>query len=471
MVRRFSVDFALLLIFLDGLIVVLSLRLAVYIRPFLNSLSFIAEVQNPYSIPGPLYIIFTLMWVLVMMLFSVYDIRRFLLLRDEITRFTLASAIAGVSLAGFLYISYRDVSRFFYLYFIVQTYLFQLCLRLAFRSLIHFRGAAGIKDRGVLIVGAGEVGLRLKEQIEQYGDFGLKLIGFLDDNPQKQASNGLILGGLEQARDVIQNHLIDDVVLALPQRAYQTTNELVTELHDLPVKVWVVPDYFSLALNRASMEELAGIPMIDLRAPAINDYDRMIKRFFDIVISLVSLPFAIPIGGLIALAIKLDSPGPVVFRQERVGENGRIFDMYKFRSMVVDAERLNNPVERVDENGKIMQDKRIKDPRVTRVGRFIRRTSLDELPQLINVFRGEMSLVGPRPELPYLVDKYEQWQRRRFAIPQGITGWWQINGRSDKPMHLHTDEDLYYLQNYSIWLDLRILFKTAWVVLMRKGAY
>jgi lipopolysaccharide/colanic/teichoic acid biosynthesis glycosyltransferase len=154
----------------------------------------------------------------------------------------------------------------------------------------------------------------------------------------------------------------------------------------------------------------------------------------------------------------------------RVGENGGKFRMIKFRTMLVGAEKMQHMVEKLDPDGNLIY-KTPDDPRVTRVGRFLRRTSLDELPQLFNVFKGEMSLVGPRPEMPELVEKYDLWQRKRFAVPQGMTGWWQINGRSDKPMHLHTEEDLYYVQHYSIWLDLQILVMTLWVVLRGKGAY
>ncbi len=174
--------------------------------------------------------------------------------------------------------------------------------------------------------------------------------------------------------------------------------------------------------------------------------------------------------GVVALAIKLDSPGPVIFRQARVGENGRVFQMLKFRSMVDGAEKLQHAVTHLDDEGNLVH-KEESDPRVTRIGRFIRRASLDELPQFLNVLKGDMSLIGPRPEMPWLVDSYEPWQRKRFAVPQGLTGWWQVNGRSDKMMHLHTDEDLYYIQNYSLWLDLYILLKTPWVILRGKGAY
>jgi exopolysaccharide biosynthesis polyprenyl glycosylphosphotransferase len=196
----------------------------------------------------------------------------------------------------------------------------------------------------------------------------------------------------------------------------------------------------------------------------------MVKRVFDLLMTLFLLPVSLLIMLIIAIGIKLEGPGPVIFKQKRAGENGRIFNMFKFRTMVPGAEELRHLVENVNEDGNLIH-KSDHDPRVTRVGRFLRKTSLDELPQLINIFKGDMSLVGPRPEMPYLVEMYEPWQRKRFAVPQGITGWWQVNGRSDKPMHLNTEDDLYYVQNYSLLLDIQILFKTILVVLRGKGAF
>jgi exopolysaccharide biosynthesis polyprenyl glycosylphosphotransferase len=268
----------------------------------------------------------------------------------------------------------------------------------------------------------------------------------------------------------VQRNKIDDVVLTLPMRAYEKVQRMVAELHDVPVKVWVIPDYFSLTLHKASVEDFAGLPMLDLRAPALNDYQRLVKRVFDIAVSLSTLIFALPLTALIALTIRLDSPGPILLRQKRVGENGRLFEMLKFRTMVANAEQLRHGVEYYDEEGHLIH-KQADDPRVTKMGRILRRLSLDEIPQLFNVLKGEMSLVGPRPELPFLVERYEPWQRKRFAVPQGMTGWWQVNGRSDNPMHLHTEEDLYYVQNYSILLDIEIMLKTIWVVLKGQGAY
>jgi exopolysaccharide biosynthesis polyprenyl glycosylphosphotransferase len=210
--------------------------------------------------------------------------------------------------------------------------------------------------------------------------------------------------------------------------------------------------------------------MLDLRASAIDDYQRMIKRAFDISVGLVALLPALPLMAFSALMIYLEDGAPILFRQKRVGENGRLFDMLKFRTMVRNAEQLQVQVEKRDSEGHLIH--KVKDyPRVTRVGRLLRRFSLDELPQLFQVLTGTMSLVGPRPEMPYLVDKYQPWQRKRFAVPPGMTGWWQVSGRSDKPMHLHTEDDLYYIQNYSIWLDIQILVRTVWAVIFGKGAF
>jgi lipopolysaccharide/colanic/teichoic acid biosynthesis glycosyltransferase len=187
-------------------------------------------------------------------------------------------------------------------------------------------------------------------------------------------------------------------------------------------------------------------------------------------IGTLAIVLALPIMILIAFLVWVMDGRPILFLQKRVGENGRIFKMCKFRTMVKNADQMQEMVERTDPDGNLIH-KSEADPRVTRIGRFLRRFSLDELPQLFNVIYGTMSLVGPRPELPYLVEKYHTWQRKRFAVSPGITGWWQINGRSERMMHLHTEDDLYYINHYSLWLDIQILIRTIWAVLLGKGAY
>ena len=196
----------------------------------------------------------------------------------------------------------------------------------------------------------------------------------------------------------------------------------------------------------------------------------MLKRVFDILFGLFALVIAMPIMAISILMVYLEDGSPVIFRQKRVGKNGYLFEIFKIRTMVKNAEQLQSQVKTRDLYGNLIH-KMKDDPRITRVGRVLRRFSLDELPQLFNVLAGTMSLVGPRPELPQLAEEYEPWQRKRFEVLPGMTGWWQINSRNDQPMHLHVEDDLYYIQNYSIWLDLQIIMRTIWVVLIGKGAY
>lgn len=470
MFRRYSVNFALFSMGVDAALVCTVLAASTQMRPLLDFLPFVAHYPEYIPTPWLVYPVFAIEWVAISLLFSVYDGRRNLRAVDEFTHLTLASLLATVALAGTLYLSYRMVSRLLFLLFASLTYLSMLGWRSVARAIFHLRKSRPGGQRRVLIAGAGPVGRELQEQIDQNPLLGLSVNGFLDDDPGKRAARDDILGSLSDVQAIVAENHIDDVVVALPQRAYQRMGQLIGELHHLPVKVWVIPDYFRLALHKASIEEFAGIPMLDLRAPALNDYQRLVKRAFDLLLTVLLMPLFLPLLGLLALAVRMGGPGLVLLRQERVGENGRVFKMLKFRTMIPDADELRHLVERSGEGGELVH-KRADDPRVTRLGRIMRRTSLDELPQLINVLKGEMSLVGPRPELPYLVAHYEPWQRQRFVVPQGITGWWQIHGRSDKPMHLNTESDLYYVQNYSLLLDIYILFKTAGVVIRGRGAF
>ena len=467
MLRRFSVNFAIFSVLLDFVCSVLTLALASFVRPILPPLPFLVEVPY-YEIPQTLYIVLPLAWIVSFLFWSVYDPKRIYKVVDEVQVVILASAFAVLLSAGILYLGFRDFSRWLLITFAMFNLIGMISWRLWMRLIFRVRERPS-RIRRVLIVGAGDTGIRVKEMMDQFRWTGLTFAGYLDDDVEKLSAPD-VHGSIQDVKRVVESENISDVVIALPRRAFGEINQLVSNLHNLPVEVRVIPDYFSLALYRATVDDFGGLPMINLRDPALNEVQRMIKRLFDLTISTVTLLLTLPIICLIAALIKLDSNGPVFYRQNRLGENGRLFGMYKFRTMIVGADKMHHLVNRTNENGKVVF-KRPDDPRITRVGRFLRRTSLDELPQLFNVLKGEMSLVGPRPELPWMVEQYEPWQHKRFAVPQGMTGWWQVNGRSDKPMHLYTDDDIYYVQNYSIWMDLYILLKTPWVVLRGKGAY
>jgi exopolysaccharide biosynthesis polyprenyl glycosylphosphotransferase len=470
MLRRFSIDFALFSIILDAILIFLALVIATLARPYLSTIPYIAHIPLSFQIPLTLYLLFPLLWVLILLFTSVYDGRRNLRFWKELTSLSIGSFIAAIVLAGTLYLTYRGVSRVLFLTFATLAYLLLLSWRLLVRVGYNLGYIKSVQDRNVLIIGAGDLGRELEKQVVAYQVLGLNLIGFLDDDLTKQETHSDIVGGIHDALSIVTNQEVDDVVFALPPRAYEQTFQLIAEIQTLPVKIWVIPDFFKLSLHKIEFSEFAGLPMLDLRAPALSDYQRLVKRVFDLLLTILFLPINLALMGFISIAIKLEGPGEIIFRQKRVGENGRIFEMLKFRTMIPGAEELRGEVETINSHGDLVH-KSLDDPRVTYIGRILRRTSLDELPQTFNVLKGEMSLVGPRPELPYLVDKYKAWQYKRFAVPQGLTGWWQVNGRSNKPMHLHTEDDLYYIENYSVFLDLLILVKTIGVVLKGEGAF
>jgi len=467
MLRRFSINFALFSMLLDGLIVISSLRLSAALRPAMSGFYWLMPIPREVDIPGPLYIIFPLLWVSIFGAGAIYDGRKYLRVMDEFSMLSLASLLTSIAAAGVLYLSYREVSRALFVLFVMLVYL--LCLGWRVLARLYFRREPAVTDRArrLIVVGSGTLAQKVRTQITESGVPNLAFIGFIDEQSDLKTE---LLGTSQQIRQVIQTHHVSDVVIALPHSAYAEMGEIVRKMEDLPVRVWVALGFFDLALYKTEIDDFAGIPMLDLRASAIDDYQRMIKRAFDIVFGLLALFLSLPLMAIAALAILVEDGAPIFFCQKRVGENGKLFEMLKMRTMIRNAEALQEQVEKYDEQGNLIH-KTPDDPRVTRVGRILRRWSLDELPQFINVVMGSMSLVGPRPELPTLVEKYQPWQRKRFAVPPGITGWWQVNGRSDKPMHLNTEDDLFYIQNYSVFLDIQILVKTFWVVLLGKGSY
>lgn len=454
---------------LDGASAIFCLWFSAKIRPAMNVLTFLKDVESGVIVPLQLYVLFPLIWVVIFSSLSIYDGRKFLRAADELAALFLSTCIASISTAGILYFSYRDVSRALFIVFVIGTFLACLLWRILARAYFRTRRESSTISRRLLVVGTGPLGESVGNQIQSALSDGLTLVGFINDG-YTGGKTAKPLGDVEELGSLIRDYRITDIVIALPYSAYHKMSEIVFSLEGLPVGVWIALGFFDLALYRTDIENFAGIPMLDLRASAIDDYQRLVKRAFDMIFGLFALIPALPLMAFSALMIFLEDGFPILFRQKRVGENGRLFEMLKFRTMIRNAEQLQGQVEKRDADGNLIH-KTKDDPRVTRVGRLLRRFSLDELPQLFNILAGTMSLVGPRPEMPYLVEKYQPWQRKRFAIPPGLTGWWQVSGRSEKPMHLHTEDDLYYIQNYSIWLDIQILVRTAWVVVFGKGAF
>lgn len=473
MFRRFSINFAIFSIFLDGAFVVISMLMMSVLRIWMNALPFIATIPGKVHFPLWLYFIFPLVWIAVLAAFSIYDSKKFFKAVDEFSTLTIASIIASISQAGILYLTYRDFSRALFLLIVISSYLLCVVWRLIFRLVFRLRKETLNFRQRILIVGVSSEIRKIERIIRRNSSERLDTVSILDLTTLSDHANETphsCPATIAQIRKEIMRCGITDVIIAFPRSASDWTGSISSSLEDLPLGVWVALDYLDLSLADTYVENLGGVPLLGLRAPALNEYSRILKRIFDLVGSSIAMIVLSPLLLLSAMIVLFDSGKPVFFLQQRVGENGRLFTLIKFRTMVKDAEKLRSQVEQMDENNNLIHKSR-NDPRVTRSGRFLRRFSLDELPQLINVIRGEMSLVGPRPELPYLAENYKHWQRRRLTVPPGMTGWWQVHGRSDRIMHLHTEDDIYYIENYSIWLDIRILIRTLWVVIMGKGSY
>lgn len=411
-----------------------------------------------------------LVYPAIYLLSAMYDPERTMRAIDEYQKLTLASLLASLVLAGLIYFIERNTSRILLVYFFVIQFSF-MCVWQALARVILRGNANNQQDnQRVLLVGAGEAARRIAQGFRELGWTGVQLVGYLAPSEQKSLALPY-LGAYGNLDQVLHNEQINDVLLAVPSEAQLEIQPLFTQIADKSCNVWLVPDYFSMLIYGGRVEELGGLPMISLKSLALSNHQRVAKRIFDLAVGTLMLLLAAPLMLSVAFAVKLTSPGPVFYLQDRIGENQRRFKMIKFRSMVVGADRHERTMIQRDAAGQLVHQKDPDDPRVTPIGRFIRRTSIDELPQLFNVLKGEMSLVGPRPEMPVLAEQFEPWQRKRFAVPQGITGWWQVNGRSTKSTHLKTEDDLYYIQNYSLLLDLKILFKTVWVVVQGRGAY
>ncbi len=433
------------------------------------------------------YVFAGVIWLFMLAQLNLY-MRRWARFRDEWGALTVGVLAALLILAGALYFTFRQVSRLQFVYF---GLLDLVLLTLAHAVMDGWLGGNGNRDAWrVLIAGASASGRSLAARLCGQSPNGLQVVGFLDDaNPHSSAPDDLpVVGSLDQVTEVVRRERISEVVLALPREAYERMLAIIMELEQLPVQVSLVPDVLDLAWFMTRVDELNGVPLLRLRESPLNGPVRAVKRLMDIVVSLILLVVMSPAMLAVAILVRLDSPGSALIRQKRIGENGVSFDMLKFRTMVVGAETAAPDEEKIgsavsagfapapsghDNSVKrqVVFEKRPGDPRVTRVGRMLRHYSVDELPQLVNVLKGEMSLVGPRPELPWLVDCYDNWQRHRFAVPPGMTGWWQIHGRSDRPMHLNVEDDLYYIRNYSLWLDIGILLRTIPVVVSGRGAY
>jgi exopolysaccharide biosynthesis polyprenyl glycosylphosphotransferase len=383
--------------------------------------------------------------------------------------------ITGVAALYVLSLLYRPVlySRLIYAYAGIAILLLLAFARAARGFVEGQLRTRGYGVQSVLIVGAGEVGRTIMRNIVAQPELGYQVVGFVDDKPERGSTNlGRFrgLGGTDQIPRVIEEHKVDAVIVTLPWLYHRKILGIMAQCERAKVNVRIVPDLFQLSLSNVDVEDLNGIPLIGVKQLSIKGWNLAVKRAIDVIVAGLGLILLSPLMLLVAVLIKLESPGPAVFKQTRVGRGGRRFTLHKFRSMREGAELERETLADLNEaSGPIFKMRQ--DPRRTLVGRFLRRTSIDELPQLYNVIRGEMSLIGPRPALPSEVVLYQEWHKKRLQTWPGITGLWQVSGRSELSFDEMVLLDIYYIENWSLLLDMQIALRTIPAWFLGTGAY
>ena len=390
-------------------------------------------------------------WAILLPLFRVYS-EPTLGPLSQIARLSKAIGFAWLVMLGVQFFVDQDrTNRLIVLFTLVINYL----LLVSYRIILFKISQYGPLDvRHVAVVGTGQTAQDFARTIEGHRDWGLKLAGIFSQ---------------EEVRAVLESGGIDELILVAERESLNEFNHIFVLCEELGITARIILNFFPHSIARMELHQLEGFPLLSFSTTPTNEALLLIRRIIDVALASLLVVITLPITVLTALLIKLTSPGPVLFKQERCGLNGRLFVMYKFRSMIDNAEQLRFELEALNEmDGPVFKSSR--DPRITTIGRIIRRFSVDELPQLYNVLRGDMSLVGPRPPLPKEVARYERWQRRRLSMKPGITCLWQISGRNEVSFEDWMKLDLTYIDNWSLLLDLKILLKTLPVVLLGRGA-
>ncbi|NJL27672.1 MAG: sugar transferase, partial [Thermoanaerobaculia bacterium] len=365
-----------------------------------------------------------------------------------------------------------EISRLWVLLFAVFACLLLMSEKLALRTLSRYVRSRGFNYRTVLIVGTNSAARALADSIRNHRYWGYRILGFVTQNGERAGStlDGLpILGAIDDILDIVEKGPVDDVVFAVSRRDLNRMEDLFLALHEQGISTRFALNLFPHTRARVRMEELDGVPLLTFSTAPEQLVPMLAKRAIDVSVALLLMLLAMPVVLAIGILIKITSSGQVLYRQTRCGLNGRLFTLYKFRTMVEGAEDRQAELLHLNEmNGPVFKLER--DPRVTRFGRILRRFSLDELPQLWNVLRGDMSLVGPRPPIPDEVAQYERWQRRRLSMKPGLTCLWQVSGRNQIDFDRWMELDLEYIDSWSPWLDLKILARTVPAVLTGRGA-
>jgi len=471
MLKQYRKSFEGLFRFFDILIIVASFCGAYYLRTDVNDPG-LFEMHLQFKV---LFFANLIYWIFIYYRYNLYASRRFIGFWKESLDLIKASILCF--LTAFLpafYFRQDPLSRLFIVYFWHIQIGSLLTFHFLVRRFLGYIRLRGYNYRQVLIVGRNQRAEKIAQIIEENPKYGIRLLGCVDDLANK---NGLstftkskLIGKLEDLENILLSEIVDEVIVMLPLKSYYSEIEKIFSLcEQIGVEVKLPADLFSLKLATSTISTYYGIQVIDFYTSPKMTFQLMAKRLMDVIISSLFLIISAPVSIGVAILIKATSKGPILFTQQRIGYNGRPFTCLKFRSMVENAEKQKKDLAKLNEmHGPVFKIKN--DPRVTKVGGFLRKTSIDELPQLINVLKGDMSLVGPRPPVPGEVSEYELRDRRRLSMRPGITCIWQVSGRNQIEFESWMELDRHYIDNWSLWLDIKILAKTIPAVLRRSGA-
>ncbi len=375
--------------------------------------------------------------------------------------------------SGAFLFKFDFLSRFFILFYTVSTILYLMTNRLFVLWLAYYVRRKGYNFRNILLVGTGRRAQEFLSLVAMHKEWGYRVLGLLDKDADvlgKKIAGYEVMGTLQELPRLLENNIVDEVVFVVPRSWLKEIENCILYCEAVGVPATLSTDFFDLEVASGVPKEIEGFTYLTFETSRLKDSELVLKRMLDIVFALFFLVVLAPFFLLLSLLVKLDSPGgPIFFRQRRCSRNGREFMLYKFRSMVPDAEKKLEELKKLNEmSGPVF--KIAKDPRLTRIGKFLRKTSLDEIPQFWNVLKGDMSLVGPRPPLPKEVEQYEPWQRRRLSMKPGITCIWQVSGRNQIDFDDWMRLDLQYIDRWSLWLDFKIILMTIKAVLTARGA-
>lgn len=432
--------------------------------------------HGDFFIPNAYFYIFVPSVFLLFLYYGKTHIRRmpFCEIIQQIFHAVLYSVLACIALMYFGGIA-GVVSRLYVCLLGGFSFFFICAMRYSVKRLLN---SLDILQEPVIFIGAGKTAEKVLRFFENDTGFGYRVLGIIDDAPVSRVlpQKFRILGGFSQAERLIKAAQVNTVIITAPGLEKETLLDLISRIQPHVKNISFVPDLIGAPIGNIEVERLLDekIMLLKLKNNLASPYNRLLKRIFDVVTSVLGLVLVLPLGVILIAAICLDSKGAPVFAHYRIGQQGKKFPCYKFRTMVKNAEEVLEQYLAGNEEARREWEQNFKlknDPRITKIGHFLRKTSLDELPQIVNVLKGEMSLVGPRPIVDAEVVRYGDWIHDYYLVPPGITGVWQVSGRSDTTYEERVAMDTWYVRNWSVWIDLVYLVKTVRIVLQRKGAY